>query len=62
MTNLRNQSASRADIHANVDESDESKINRVCVCQTGSVLCVCMLNGCLFECENRTAPMGFPHR
>lgn len=29
MINLRNESASHADSHGSVDESDESKMNRV---------------------------------
>lgn len=31
MINLQNQSASHADSHGNVGESDESKLNRACV-------------------------------
>ena len=46
MINLRNESASHDD---RVDESDESKMNRVSVCVCLSV-CVCV-------CENRA---GFP--
>lgn len=56
MINLRNESASHADSHGSVDESDESKMNSVRVC-IGYVLRACVLNACLFECENRA---GFP--
>lgn len=36
MINLKNESASRVGSRGSVDESDESKMNRACVC-----VCVC---------------------
>lgn len=48
MINLRNESASHADSRGSVDESDESKMNSVCVCIRLVMCSVRMCVECMF--------------
>lgn len=42
MINLRYEGASRDARHESIDESDESKMNKICVYWTSNVLCACI--------------------
>ena len=43
-----------------IKKKKENKMNKSrCTFETGEVLCLCVMNACLFECEKRA---GFPPR